>query len=106
MAPKTKPKLEDPVPAASDNAYDAVMRLISQFESRLDKDHEVAIVTVGHQSGFYLTAVEHDPCGLLVFIGFDGQDRPVMVIQDDTQLNLELVMLPKRRGGVVRIGHR
>lgn len=114
MAPKTKPtagrtsKSQDPTPAAaavSDNAYDAIMRLIFQYESRLDKDHEVALVTLAHQSGFYLTAVEYDPCGMLAFIGFDDRDRPVMVIQDDTRLNVELVMLPKRRGGgVVRIG--
>ncbi|WP_296819745.1 DUF6173 family protein [Brevundimonas sp.] len=72
-------------------------RLIADFESKLDEDHEVGarIVNGPGDIAFAIQDVGFWGPDLLIFMGVNDHGRPVRMIQHHTQLNVMLSALPK-----------
>ena len=99
MGPLTRPNM-------AEYAVTAIYKEIADFEADLDSEHEVGMPIVGGPSGLCVHVREVYRFGTdkLVFVGVDGNQNPVRLIQHLTQLNLLMIAAPKIGPEAARIG--
>ena len=94
------------LPNMAEYAVKAIYEEISDFEATLDSDHEIGMPIVGGPVGLCVHVREVYRFGTdkLVFVGIDGDQNPVRLIQHLTQLNLLMLAAPRIGPIAVRIG--
>jgi hypothetical protein len=99
IGPLTRPNM-------AEYAVDAIYKEIADFEAKLDSGHEIGMPIVGGPSGLCVHVREVYRYGTdkLVFVGIDGSQNPVRLIQHLTQLNLLMIAVPKIGPEAARIG--
>jgi hypothetical protein len=108
--PDLTPRLPDipnlSPPNMAEYAVNAIYEEIADFEATLDSDHELGMPVVGGPSGLCVHVREVYRFGTdkLVFVGIDGDKRPVRLIQHLSQLNFLMLAAPKLGPEAVRIG--
>jgi hypothetical protein len=93
-------------PNMAEYAVKAIYEEIADFEATLDADHEIGMPIVGGPAGLCVHVREVYRFGTdkLVFVGIDGDQRPVRLIQHLSQLNFLMLAAPKIGPVAVRIG--
>lgn len=78
-------------------AFVRLSRLIQDFESKLDEDHEVGarIVNGPADSAFHMRDLGFWGPDFILFMGVNETGRPIRLIQHYTQLNVLLNAMPK-----------
>mgnify|MGYP001818517931 CR=1 FL=1 len=77
-------------------AYQRLILYIQNFESRLDKEHEVAIGVTGTGSGFLrIEGIGYFDPDIVTFYGTDQTGARSQLIQHVTQLSVALRAAPK-----------
>ncbi len=86
--------------------YERLARSISDFESRLDGDHEIGIRLGGAAPSdiFRIEDIGFWGPDLLIFHGRTGNDEPFRSMQHISQLNIQLVGVKKAADTPNRIG--
>lgn len=86
--------------------YERLARAISDFESRLDDDHEIGIRLGGAAPAdiFRVEDIGFWGPDLLIFHGRTGNDEPFRSMQHISQLNIQLVGVKKTAEEPRRIG--
>lgn len=84
-------------------AFGELLKEFRTFQASLAETEELGILT---GSGAGVTYVERVKCdgNLIVFTGIDELGRKVKVVQHYTQLNVQLVAVPKQNDEARRIG--
>lgn len=93
-------------PNMAEYAVKAIYEEIADFEATLDADHELGMPIVGGPSGLCVHVREVYRFGTdkLVFVGIDGDERPVRLVQHLSQLNFLMLAAPRLGSAAVRIG--
>lgn len=78
-------------------AFSRLSRLIADFESKLDENHEVGarFVNAPGDVAFHIRDVGFWGPDLLIFMGVNEHGGPVRLVQHYSQLNVMLSALPK-----------
>ena len=107
VVPRPLPNLDflEP-PNMAEYAVNAIHAEIADFEKGLDNDHEIGMPVVGGPAGLCVHVREIYRFGTdkLVFVGVNGDNHPVRLIQHLSQLNFLMVSVPKLGDEAVRIG--
>ena len=93
-------------PNMAEYAVKAIYEEIADFEATLDAHHEIGMPVVGGPAGLCVHVREVYRFGTdkLVFVGIDGDQRPVRLVQHLSQLNLLMLAAPKLGSTAARIG--
>lgn len=95
-----------PIPkikAIWESAFDSLRSRIEQIQSRLDPEHEIGIVANGAGLILHVESVRLDG-QIVVFSGEDQDGRTSWLLQHYTQLNVQIVSVPKNKPEARRIG--
>lgn len=78
-------------------AYEQLEKLIKEFESGLDDDHEVGlkIVSLGDVGVYYVQELDYRPPHILIFRCQSPEGTKATLIQHHSQLSFLLISLPK-----------
>lgn len=77
--------------------YEHLANWISDFDSKLDNEHEVGVrlVNFGQTVVFSLEYMRYCDPSLISFIGRTQEGQPVELIQNVSQINILLMKLPR-----------
>lgn len=105
----TDPKLFLPsakallAPFPPELAYNALVERVSSIQTSLDDKQEIGVVANGAGLLIHVEKVERDG-QLIVFSGEDPNGQRSWLVQHYTQLNVQIVAVPKTKPAARRIG--
>jgi hypothetical protein len=83
---------------AAEATFNRIVAYIREFETNLDKDHEIGarMVSFGDTVQFHIVDMGYWNPDIVTFDGLDDAGRRMKLIQNVSQLNVLLVAMPKR----------
>lgn len=84
-------------------AFDALVKEMRRFQDRLNDDVEVGIVANGAGLVIHVNSLRFSS-QMIVFDGTDGEGRDARLIQHYTQVNVQMIAVPKLEDEPRRIG--
>lgn len=88
--------------------YEALMKMINDFDAELDQDYEVGVrlINFGQVVTFHLQDIGYDNPALIFFKGFTGKGEPVKLVQHVSQISILLMKMKRKNPNEPKIGFK